>query len=208
MMENILDTIHWLGHDAFRIDGDVVIYFDPFQIKSGPKGDIVLISHEHFDHCSPEDLDKISDKDTVILANQASSKKISVAVNVLKPGDTWNGKGIEISVVPAYNTNKRFHPRDSGGLGFIVTIDGVTIYHAGDTDFIQEMSDIHPDIALIPVSGTYVMDSDEAVRASLAIGPKVVIPMHYGSIVGSIADAEKFRDSLKGKITVKILPKE
>jgi L-ascorbate metabolism protein UlaG (beta-lactamase superfamily) len=117
-------------------------------------------------------------------------------------------KGVEVEAVPAYNVNKQFHPKDAGMLGFIVSIGGVRVYHAGDTDFISEMNDIETDIALLPVSGTYVMTADEAIQAARAIDPKVAIPMHYGAIVGDQTDAEHFRDQLAGKIEVVILDKE
>ena len=159
MINELIQRLAWLGHDSYRLDGDPVIYFDPYEIKSKTPADIILISHEHFDHCSPADVAKI-------------------------------------------------HPKDAGMLGFIVSMGGVRVYHAGDTDFISEMNDIETDIALLPVSGTYVMTADEAIQAARAIDPKVAIPMHYGAIVGDQTDAEHFRDQLAGKIEVVILDKE
>jgi len=114
-------------------------------------------------------------------------------------------EGLTVTAVPAYNTNKAFHPKENGWLGFILNIDGVSIYHAGDSDFIPEMKDLEVDIALLPVSGTYVMTSDEAVEAALAINPKLAIPMHYGAIVGDQSDAANFKDKLDGKIDVVVL---
>jgi L-ascorbate metabolism protein UlaG (beta-lactamase superfamily) len=111
-------------------------------------------------------------------------------------------------VVPSYNTDKNFHPKSSGMLAFIVTVEGVRIYHAGDTDFIPEMNTIKTDIALLPVSGTYVMTAAEAVQAALAIKPQVAIPMHYNAIVGSEKDARLFAEKLQGKVEVVILKQE
>jgi L-ascorbate metabolism protein UlaG (beta-lactamase superfamily) len=110
--------------------------------------------------------------------------------------------------VPAYNTNKQFHTKDKGWVGYIFTVQGQRIYIAGDTDYISEMKNFKVDIALLPVSGTYVMTADEAVKAALDMKPKVAIPMHYGSIVGSEKDAKRFADSLKGKVEVVILKEE
>lgn len=199
--------ITWLGHDGFLIDASKKIYFDPYQIEGGPTADIICISHEHFDHCSPEDVTKIQGPDTVIVTERQSEDKLSGDIRVMKPGDALEVDGITIRAVVSYNTHKDFHPRNNGWLGFIVEIDGVSIYHAGDTDFIPEMKDIEVDIALLPVSGTYVMTADEAVKAALAIQPKLAIPMHYGAIVGDESDAERFKDALKGKVDVLILEK-
>ena len=170
--------------------------------------DIILVSHDHFDHCSSEDILKIQAKGTSIITDKASAGKLTGAVRIVKPGDRLTVQGIEIEIVPAYNTNKQFHPKSDGKLGFIITVDGVRIYHAGDTDFIPEMKNIKADIALLPVSGTYVMTADEAVQAALAIKPKFAIPMHYGAIVGAESDARRFADKLEGKIAVTILKQE
>ncbi len=208
MIETLLKKIHWLGHDGFRIDASKVIYIDPYQMKSTVPADIILVSHDHFDHCSPDDIQKIQKKEPVIVTDKASAGKLTGDVRVVKPGDRLTVQGIEIEIVPAYNTNKQFHPKSDGKLGFIITVEGVRIYHAGDTDFIPEMKNIKADIALLPVSGTYVMTADEAVEAALAINPKVAIPMHYGAIVGSESDAKQFAEKLKGKINVAILKQE
>ena len=208
MIEALLEKIHWLGHDGFRIDTGTVIYIDPYQMKSTIPADIILVSHDHFDHCSPDDITKIQKKNTVIITEKVSAGKLTGDVRVVKPGDRISIEGIEVEIVPAYNTNKQFHPKSAGMLGFICTVDGVRIYHAGDTDFIPEMKNIRADIALLPVSGTYVMTAAEAVQAALAIHPKVAIPMHYGAIVGAESDARHFSDKLKGKIDVRILPQE
>ncbi len=126
----------------------------------------------------------------------------------MKPGDKINVEGVEIEAVPSYNTNKQFHPKERGWVGYIFTLKGQRIYIAGDTDYIPEMKGFKADIALLPVSGTYVMTADEAVKAALDINPKIAIPMHYGSIVGSDNDAKKFAEKLKGKIQVVILEEE
>ncbi len=206
-IDDFSKRIHWLGHDGFRIDASKTIYFDPFQIAGGPKADLIFITHEHFDHCSPEDVSKIQGPDTVIVTEKDSALKLTGDVRVIKPGDSLMIDGVKIVAVPSYNTDKDFHPKKNNWLGFVVEVDGITVYHAGDTDFISEMKDLEVEIAFIPVSGTYVMRSDQAVEAALAIGPKLAIPMHYGSIVGSEQDARDFKDALEGKIDVKILQK-
>jgi len=208
MADNILKKIHWLGHDGFRIDAGKIIYLDPYQMNSTVPADIILVSHDHFDHCSPDDIKKIQKKGTIIVTDKASAGKLTGERRIMKPGDKVTVAGIEIEAVPSYNINKQFHPKADGKLGFIITVDGVRLYHAGDTDFIPEMKNIRADIALLPVSGTYVMTADEAAQAALAIKPKVAIPMHYGAIVGSDADAKTFAEKLKCKVNVRILPQE
>ncbi len=203
-----LKRVHWLGHDAVRLDGSVVVCIDPYQIETGKPADLVLITHEHFDHCSPEDVEKVRKADTVIVTDAASAKKLTGDVRVVAPGDRLSVKGVDIEVYPAYNTNKEFHPKKAGMLSFVVTLDGTRYYHCGDTDVIPEMKGLNVDVAFLAVSGTYVMTAEEAVEAARAIKPKVAIPMHYGAIVGSEDDAVRFKKALEGEIDVVILKKE
>ncbi|MBI4682759.1 MAG: MBL fold metallo-hydrolase [Nitrospirae bacterium] len=203
-----MKDIHWLGHDTFKIVGENIIYTDPFKIKKGDLADIILITHEHHDHCSPDDVKKIQKNNSVIVTTPDCAVKLSGNIKTVKPGDSLTVNGIEIEVVPAYNTNKQFHTKNRNWVGYIFTVNGQRIYIAGDTDYIPEMKTFKADIALLPVSGTYVMTADEAVRAALDINPKIAIPMHYNSIVGSEKDAEKFAAGLKGRIEVKILKEE
>jgi L-ascorbate metabolism protein UlaG (beta-lactamase superfamily) len=208
-MKEFVHKIKWLGHDSFRIDTGKVIFIDPYQVSSKIKGDLILVTHEHFDHCSPDDIARLKHDDTVIVTEKKSAAKIIDGdVRIVKPGDRVVIDDIQIEAVAAYNVNKKFHPKADGWLGFIIETEGVRIYHAGDTDFIPEMKGIRTDIALLPVSGTYVMTPDEAVEAALAINPKIAIPMHYGAIVGSQSDAQEFQKALEGKIEVIILQKQ
>ena len=199
----MVEKIHWLGHDSFRLEGEVTVYIDPWKLPpNSPKADIILITHDHYDHCSPEDVAKIQKADTVIVTIPAAARKLKGEVKTVKPGDKITVKGIEIEAVPAYNTNKPFHPKEAGHVGFIVTLGGKRIYHAGDTDFIPEMKGLKVDIALLPVSGTYVMTAEEAAKAADAIKPEVAIPMHYGEIVGSERDAERSKELTSVQVTI------
>jgi len=210
----MLTNLHWLGHASFRLDASRTIYFDPWKLPSdSKKADIIFISHDHFDHCSKDDLALISTKETVLVTDKSAGKQLQgklvcKEIKALEAGNNVEVLGVKVQATYSYNLNKEFHPKASGKLGFIVTIDGLSIYHAGDTDYIPEMKDYACDIALLPVSGTYVMTADEAANAALTIKPRAAIPMHYGDIVGSDSDAERFRNLLKDKIEVKILKKE
>jgi len=221
-----INKIQWLGHDCMRIDSDPVIYFDPYQIESEVKADIILITHEHYDHCSCDDVKKILGKDTTIVTEKDSAKKLKKElgksvdgkIEVVAPGQSITVKGITIDAVAAYNINKNFHPKERNWLGFVVEVPMVSelsggimegeivrFYHAGDTDLIPEMADIRCDVAFLPVSGTYVMTAEEAVTAALKIMPRLAVPIHYGTLVGDEKDAELFRRGLEGKVSTVII---
>ncbi|MFA6499842.1 MAG: MBL fold metallo-hydrolase [Desulfurivibrionaceae bacterium] len=207
MIEKVLENLHWLGHDAFLLRaGGKIIYFDPFQLGPGlPPADIICISHAHYDHCSPADVLAIQQPSTLIVTETEAATKLKGKIITLALGERCEVDGITIETVPAYNTNKQFHPQANGWLGFILTVDGVRVYHAGDTDYIPEMKNIRADIALLPVSGTYVMTAEEAAQAAILIGPKIAVPMHYASSVGTSDDADRFAAALSGRIRVEIL---
>lgn len=203
------ENIKWLGHDTFFVKGKKTVITDPFKIKGDYKADVILITHDHFDHCVQEDVKKVQKQDSIIVTTADCAKKLTGNIKIVKPGDKITVHGIEVEAVPAYNTNKKFHTKETGWVGFIFKVDGKRIYLAGDTDYIPEMKTFKDvDIALLPVSGTYVMTAEEAVKAALDIKPKIAIPMHYGAIIGSEDDAIKFADALKGKIEVIILKQQ
>jgi L-ascorbate metabolism protein UlaG (beta-lactamase superfamily) len=209
-VKEMVENIHWLGHDSFRIDGKTTIYVDPWNLSVGtPQADLILITHDHHDHCSPDDVAKISREGTVVVTIAAAARQLKGEVRTVKAGDSLTVGDISIEVIPAYNVNKPFHPQSAGHVGFIFTVADKRIYHAGDTDVIPEMDSIQADIALLPVSGKYVMTADEAVQAAQKINPQVAIPMHYGAgVAGSIKDAKRFHDLLQGKVKVVIPPQE
>ncbi len=200
----LLENLHWLGHASFRLDGPPTIYFDPWNLKGQPpQADIILISHEHHDHCSPDDVRRVSWAGTVTIASPGAAKKLRGNVHTLQPGERTTVGGVEIEAVPAYNVGKHYHPRRAKHVGFIVTVGGERLYFAGDTDHIPEMSDIRCDVALLPVGGTYTMDAEKAAQAATDIRPKIAVPMHYGSgVVGTRADAERFRSLYDGEVVI------
>lgn len=209
--------IERLNHDCFKIKAEKVIYFDPYNLLNNLEfADVIFITHSHADHCSPIDIAKIIKSETIIVTVPDCQSKLSnlevAEVILVEPGKILDLSGLKVEIIPAYNTNKfrspgiPFHPKENQWVGYIVTIAGKRIYHAGDTDVISEMSNLKDiDIALLPVSGTYVMTAIEAVEACKKINPKLAIPMHYGSIVGTASDAEKFKNSLSSFCKVEII---
>jgi len=207
MLEKVLEKLLWSGHSSFIYEGDQLIYFDPFALHRLRRADIILVGHDHPRHCSPVDIDKVRRAPTVILADEHSTRHIAPPVISMAPGQQETIGDILIEAVPAYNLHASFHPQRKAYLGFIVTLEGLRLYHAGDTDFIPEMHDLKVDIALLPVSGFTVMNAEEAAQAALALHPQVAIPMHYGTAYGTLEDAERFRALLDGKVRVEILSK-
>jgi len=199
--------IEHLGHAAFRLsDADSVVYIDPYEIEGKP-GDAaaVLVTHEHFDHCSAEDVAKVAGPETVILAPadcRAMLEGCGKEFVAVERGGEYGAGGVAVRAVAAYNINKQFHPKAAGGVGYLVTLGGETIYHAGDTDVIPEMENLAPgieiDVALLPVGGTYTMTAEEAGQAFKLLGAKRAVPMHFGSVAGSQEDADRFMKLIGG----------
>lgn len=205
-----MENLHWLGHDGFKITGEKVIYVDPYEISDGEPADIILITHDHYDHCSVKDILSIADEKTTILITPDSQSKLSDfpgEVKLVEPNKSYEVKGITIKTIPAYNIGKPFHPRENDWVGYVISANKQRIYHAGDTDHIPEMDKLKDiDVALVPVSGKYVMTAREAVQAVNTFKPKLAIPMHYGAIVGNRTDAEIFKR--ESKVPVEVLEKE
>jgi len=192
--------ITWLKHAGFRIKGSVVIYIDPYEIKTElEKADLILITHDHFDHMDMKSIRLLSKDETVIVGCTVEGYE-SFRLSI---GDSVNIKGVEIRAVPAYNVNKPYHKKGEC-IGYVVNIDGIRIYHAGDTDKIPEMKEIDVDVALLPIGGTYTMDVKEAIEAAKDINAKVFVPMHYGEI-GLKADPLEFKRNVENAVVLKPL---
>lgn len=213
--------IKWLGHAGFLIKNSRTIYIDPYNIKeTDEKADIILLTHSHYDHCSVADIEKIIQNGTKIVATADCQSKITrfeipIEMEIVEPGQEVDLGNIKISVLPAYNIDKHFHPKDEGWVGYLIKMNNVLIYHAGDTDVIPEMQKLtghHQSnkefIALLPIGGRFTMSVEEAIEAAKMIQPTFVVPMHYGSIIGNKSDAEEFIElceeaGIKGKILEK-----
>jgi len=187
-------TIQWLGHASFRIrHGDSVIYIDPWKLKESPHdATLVLVSHSHHDHYSPEDMAKVSGPDTKLIASADVIAKESAGETIAN-GLTIELESARLVGVAAYNPNKQFHPKANNWVGFVIELGSKRFYYAGDTDLTEEMKALKGiDFALLPVGGTYTMSAAEAAEATKYIKPKLAIPYHWGDIVGSQGDAEQF----------------
>jgi L-ascorbate metabolism protein UlaG (beta-lactamase superfamily) len=199
----LLDSLEWLGHAGFRLRvGRATVYVDPYRVSNAPPADLILITHGHYDHFSPQDVEQLSHDRTVLIGPPAVAERVSGRVLSVRPGQLVHDelvRGVEVATVAAYNTSKRgpdgnvFHPRDAGWLGYDLNVRGERLYHSGDTDVIPEMDSVSGvDVALLPVSGTYVMTAGEAAEAARRIQPRVAVPMHWGEHIGTRADAEAF----------------
>ena len=192
----MLDRFTWFRQSAFLWRGDgVAVYIDPWGVTTDVPADVLFITHAHSDHFSPEDIEKVSKQGTRIVAPADVARDLSGDVRVAKPGDSIDVGGIKAQAVPAYNIveeRRDFHPPSNNWVGYILTLGTNTYYHAGDTDHVPELSSIRADVAFLPIGGHYTMEPPEAAGLAKAIGPRIAVPMHYGFVVGSPADAERF----------------
>ena len=195
----MLENVEVLYHSSIRINKEKTIYIDPFKIdRNYNDADIVFITHDHYDHYSEEDIDKvINENTTIIIPEELLTKLLRKGINknaiiTVEPNEKYMVQGIKFETIPAYNTNKTFHPKENGWVGYIITLDDIRYYIAGDTDITEENKKVKCDVAFVPVGGTYTMDFKEAAQLINIIKPKFAIPVHYGSVVGSKQDATDF----------------
>lgn len=210
----MLENIEVLYHSSIRINKEKTIYIDPFKIdRNYNDADIVFITHDHYDHYSEEDIDKvINENTTIIIPEELLTKLLRKGINknaiiTVEPNKNYMVQEIKFETISAYNTNKTFHPKENGWVGYIIIINGIRYYIAGDTDITEENKQVKCDVAFVPVGGTYTMDFKEAASLINEIKPKIAIPIHYGSIVGTEQDAIDFirllHPEIKGIILMK-----
>lgn len=210
----MLENIQVLCHSSIKICKEKTIYIDPFKIdKNYNDADIIFITHDHYDHYSEEDIDRVKKADTVIVAPEELLTKLLKKgfrqdyIITVEAEENDMVEGIKFETVPAYNTNKQFHPKENGWVGYIIEIKGVRYYIAGDTDITEENKKVKCDVAFVPVGGTYTMDFKESAYLINEIKPKIAVPIHYGSIVGTSQDATDFVKLVHKDIECKILMK-
>ena len=204
-------NIEVLIHSSIKINGENVIYIDPFNVdKKYNDADFIFITHNHYDHYSKQDIDKVKTNNTVYIVPKMMGTDLlneGVLKNnivLIEPNNTYDINGIHFETIPAYNTNKQFHPKENGWVGYVIEQNGLRYYIAGDTDITEENKRVKCDIALVPVGGTYTMNARESAELINIIKPKIAVPTHYGDIVGTKQDAEKFIELLDSSIIGKI----
>ena len=208
-----ISNIEVFTQSSIRIRcGAGTVYADPFHMKISPHdADIVLITHDHYDHFSPEDLAKVINPATILvvpekLADKAAAFSAQVkAIETVLPGQQYQIAGLSLETVPSYNRIKPFHPKKNGWVGYLLDLDGQRVFIAGDTDKTKENSTVQCDIALVPVGGKFTMDAKEAADLINTIRPTVAIPTHYGTIVGKKSDGERFASLVDPAIETKII---
>lgn len=191
-MSDLLEGVAFFAQSSIRIRrGGVEVHVDPWRVEEESVADFVLLTHPHFDNFSEEDIAKVTGPETVIIAPSSMKKQLDEGDHFLRPGDLIQLEELDVLAVPAFNVAKKFHPRAQGWLGYVFTLDGVTYYHAGDTDFLESMYDLQCDVAFLPCEGHYTMGPEEAARAGVACGARVVVPVHWGGSAGSREAAER-----------------
>lgn len=206
------EHIEVLTHSSIRIQsGRGTIYVDPFQMKAEPHdADYILITHDHYDHFSPEDIEKIADGNTILVIPEKMKGQAEQTADYIKkvytvqPGKEYDVEGLKLETIPAYNQLKPFHTKSAGWVGYILCPDDSRIYIAGDTDATKEAKQVKCDIAMVPIGGTYTMDAKKAAELINDIRPVIAIPTHYGSIVGTKKDAAVFAEGVKEPVKVEI----
>lgn len=211
----MLEGIEVLCHSSIRFSKKKIIYFDPFKIEENYNdADVIFITHDHYDHYSEEDIDKVVKEDTIIVVPEDLKTKLlkkgwkEENIITVRPNENYVVKNIEFKTIPAYNVNKQFHPKSNAWVGYLLKLEGLTYYIAGDTDITEENKKVKCDVAFVPVGGTYTMNYTEASELINEIKPKVAVPTHYGSIVGSKKEGDKFSKLVNSEIKVVILMKE
>ena len=211
----MLENVEVLYHSSIRINKEKTIYIDPFKIdRNYNDADIIFITHDHYDHYSEEDIDKVINENTIIIIPEELLTKLlrkginKNAIITVEPNEKYMVQGIKFETIPAYNTNKTFHPKENGWVGYIITLDDIRYYIAGDTDITEENRKVKCDVAFVPVGGTYTRDFKEAALLINEIQPKIAVPIHYGSVVGTKQDATDFIKLLHPSIKVIILMKQ
>ena len=211
----MLEGIEVLYHSSIKINKGKTIYLDPFKIAQNyHDADIIFLTHDHYDHYSENDIDKVIKEDTVIIAPEELLTKLlrrgykKDYIITVDPEETDMVEGIRFETIPAYNVDKQFHPKENGWVGYIVELNGIRYYIAGDTDITEENKKVKCDVAFVPVGGTYTMDFKEAAYLINEIKPKIAVPIHYGSVVGTKQDATDFARLMHPEIKCEILMKE
>jgi L-ascorbate metabolism protein UlaG (beta-lactamase superfamily) len=202
-MSGLVDGVTWFRRSSIRIRrGGTEIHVDPWGVAQSSAAEFILLTHPHYDNFSEEDVARVRDARTLVIAPASMKWQLGDADHFLRPGDLLHLDGLDVLAVPAYNLEKRYHPPDAGWLGYVFTTGDVTYYHAGDTDYLNSMADIRCDVAFLPCEGNYTMGSEDAARAGVACGASVVVPIHWGDADGSRSQAERVQELFPGEVVL------
>lgn len=206
----MISGIEVLCHSSIKINKHLVMYFDPYNIQDETHdADIIFCTHTHYDHFSEEDILKVKNDKTIFVGTEDSyvnAMKLGFSeekLRIVEPNNKYDVLGIKFETVPAYNIDKKYHPKENGWVGYILEIDDLHYYIAGDTDLTPEAKTVSCDVALIPIGGRFTMNAKEAASLINTIEPQIAIPTHYGKIIGTSDDAELFEKLVKDEILVK-----
>ena len=210
----MLENIKVLCHSSIKFMKEQIIYFDPFKINENYNdADVIFVTHSHYDHFSEEDILKVKKAETkIVIPEDLYDKTTELGFekeNILltKPNEEYEVNNIKFKTIPAYNVNKNFHPKANNWVGYIITLDNVVYYIAGDTDITEENRKVKCDVAFVPIGGTYTMTAKEAAKLVNEIKPKIAVPIHYGLIVGSKEDEEVFKSLVNENINIEVCNK-
>ena len=208
----MLENIKVLCHSSIKFEKGQIIYFDPFKINENYNdADVIFITHSHYDHFSEEDILKVKKEETkIVVPEDLYNRSLELGFSeenilVVRPNEEYEINNIKFKTIPAYNLNKNFHPKTNNWVGYIITLDNIVYYIAGDTDVTEENRKVKCDVAFVPIGGTYTMTAKEAATLVNEINPKITVPIHYNCIIGSKEDEKVFKNSVNDDIEVMIL---
>ncbi len=205
-------NIEVFSQSSIKIKKSKIVYFDPFKIDTEyHDADYIFITHNHYDHYDVESIRKVIKDNSMIIVPKSIYDEVfsSFSNYTIYPVEPLNSYdiGIRFDTIRAYNNSKQFHPKDNNWLGYIIYLDNLSYYVMGDTDDTVDAREVKCDVLFIPIGGTYTMNKEEAIFYTNFIKPKVVIPIHYGSIVGNMSDGEYFISHLDNDIKSYLLIK-
>ncbi|NMC68022.1 MAG: MBL fold metallo-hydrolase [Spirochaetales bacterium] len=205
----MLQGVYHLGHASIKIQKSLTIYIDPFNIKEASyDADLIFCTHSHYDHLSVQDIRKVAKSNSIIILPNESedkAKELNLKILTVEPGKDYSVSSISFTTTYAYNIGKQFHPKEKKWVGYIIKIDNIKYYIAGDTDSVPEIQNLSVDVAFLPVGGTYTMNWKEAALLANKLKPRYAIPIHFGDVVGSISDANSFAEQIQQPTEAKIL---
>ncbi len=209
-MRAVLEGFTWFRQAAYRWQGDgPVVYIDPWGVNDDVPADLIFLTHAHYDHYQPHEIERLSTPSTKLVAPYDIARELKGDVTPVTPGESHEVGGVRFTTVPAYNIAEErldMHPKVNGWVGYVLELGGSTYYHAGDTDALPELETLDTDVAMVPIGGTFTMDYQEAAGLVKAMEPQLAVPMHYGFVVCSPSHAQLFRKAAEPIVVQELTP--